>query len=184
MQLEDESANHQPTIKSGGAISFCDNETKLKLKKMFFEEDRRIGGTTFETVNKIVKIFYGWFALTLFVLYVFGVCYIKVFINVYLINWSKDLYASNMWEKFYFFAGMMLIHSLLWGIRNWIPLRIGARVSRLIHSKMVYRLLHAKINEFLEIVPAGRIINRFSNDIFKLDTTLIFYMTYFISSLA
>jgi ABC-type multidrug transport system fused ATPase/permease subunit len=46
---------------------------------------------------------------------------------------------------------------------------LGTRVSRLMHARMVYHIIHAKITSFLERVPSGRIINRFTSCIDMLD---------------
>ena len=41
--------------------------------------------------------------------------------------------------------------------------------GRKIHIKMVFKVLHCKVIEFLQRVPVGRIINRFSADIDSVD---------------
>jgi len=38
---------------------------------------------------------------------------------------------------------------------------------------MIYRILHAPVEEFLEIVPIGRILNRFTKDIDVIDKILM-----------
>ena len=38
-------------------------------------------------------------------------------------------------------------------------------IVRNIHRKMLYRTFHAKIDEFIEKVPPGKIVNRFSRDV-------------------
>ena len=57
---------------------------------------------------------------------------------------------------------------------KWLTLLQILNMCRQIHSKMVYRILHCKINEFFELLPIGMIINRFSSDIFVIDMQLIF----------
>ena len=42
-------------------------------------------------------------------------------------------------------------------------------ISRRTHSRMIFSILHAKVTEFLQRIPQGSIINRFSNDIHKID---------------
>jgi ABC-type multidrug transport system fused ATPase/permease subunit len=41
--------------------------------------------------------------------------------------------------------------------------------SRRIHAKMTFRILHAKLTEYLSRTPLGVILNRFSNDIDDID---------------
>jgi len=56
----------------------------------------------------------------------------------------------------------------------------GLRVSKLLHRNMIFRVLHSKIDEFIEKVPTGRIVNRFSKDIVVTDSQIIFNLSYFI----
>ena len=51
----------------------------------------------------------------------------------------------------------------------------SARMSRVIHARMVFSILHAKVGEFLERMPFGRILNRFTADIDKIDRDIPSY---------
>lgn len=57
------------------------------------------------------------------------------------------------------------------------------RLSQRIHAKMVFALLHSRVEQFLSRVSSGRIINRFSNDLNHVDsncftdTDYVIYMT-------
>lgn len=44
--------------------------------------------------------------------------------------------------------------------------------SRVIHAKMIFRVLHAKLTEYLSRVSLGVILNRFSNDIDDVDNNI------------
>lgn len=46
---------------------------------------------------------------------------------------------------------------------------ISLSLSKKIHSKMAFKLLHAKCQEFFSSVPKGLIINRFSGDLKQVD---------------
>lgn len=43
-------------------------------------------------------------------------------------------------------------------------------MSRKLHARMVFKLLHAEMDKFIQRVPIGLIINRFSTDVNVLDT--------------
>jgi len=58
------------------------------------------------------------------------------------------------------------------GIRGIIALGFVAKSSRLIHSNMLFSILHAKLGEYLQRTSIGVIMNRFSRDITKIDTEL------------
>ena len=71
----------------------------------------------------------------------------------------------------YFIYG--LIESLSSGVNALILGFIGYYISRSIHAKMMYSVLHSKIESFISRVPTGRILNRFSSDISTLDMQTI-----------
>lgn len=45
----------------------------------------------------------------------------------------------------------------------------GIKVSRKIHNKVLNRILRAPVNKFYDVTPAGRILNRFSSDLSRVD---------------
>ena len=47
----------------------------------------------------------------------------------------------------------------------------GIWLSRELHSNMVFRVLHSKVCEFIERIPIGRFVNRFSGDISSVDNS-------------
>ena len=65
-----------------------------------------------------------------------------------------------------------MIRNFLHGIRAYITGATIAVAGRKIHSKMMFRVLHAKLGEFLLRVSNGQIINRFTKDIDKIDMNL------------
>lgn len=56
----------------------------------------------------------------------------------------------------------------------------GVRVSQTLHRNMTFRILHSKIDDFIEKVPTGRIINRFSKDIDIVDRIVPWNLSYFV----
>jgi ABC-type multidrug transport system fused ATPase/permease subunit len=57
---------------------------------------------------------------------------------------------------------------------------VGYYLSVRIHSKMVYGVLHSQMEKFLDRIPVGRIINRFSRDIDEVDKKVYSYFSYLI----
>lgn len=73
----------------------------------------------------------------------------------------------------------MTVYAILLGsrpifvfIRTFTILRFGVRTSRIVHAKMFHRIMHAQLHEFIDKVPFGRIINRFTSDIDIIDNGL------------
>ena len=93
----------------------------------------------------------------------------NVFCIQYLLDWSKNLDVPEKWHKFTIFCSIMLSRCFFSAFRLFSLARIGVNVSLKMHAKMYYHIIHAKIHEFLDKVPMGRIINRFSSDIDMID---------------
>ena len=50
---------------------------------------------------------------------------------------------------------------------------IGIRLSRLLHENMVFKLIRASFPKFFNVVMTGRLMNRFSKDIYNIDIYMI-----------
>lgn len=66
----------------------------------------------------------------------------------------------------------MVSFSISAGIRGLMLNGTNVLASRTVHAKMTFNLLHCEVGNFLERVPMGRIINRFSEDIENLDSKI------------
>ena len=53
------------------------------------------------------------------------------------------------------------------------------RKSRLLHEKILSKIVNAPINLYFDKVPSGIILNRFSGDIGKMDTDIGSYVLLF-----
>jgi ATP-binding cassette subfamily C (CFTR/MRP) protein 1 len=98
----------------------------------------------------------------------------------YLLDWSDKFEDSKMWSGMAIYCLWGVSYTSVAFIRNAILQFAGLRVSRLLHRNMLYRVLHSKIDEFIEKVPTGQIVNRFSKDINICDTQIVFNLSYFI----
>lgn len=43
---------------------------------------------------------------------------------------------------------------------------------------MVYSIIHSRIEEFISRVPSGRVLNRFSNDLDRIDQDVLYDIDY------
>jgi len=48
------------------------------------------------------------------------------------------------------------------------------------YKNMTFRILHSKIDEFIERVPTGRIMNRFTKDVNSVDRNIIMTFSFFL----
>lgn len=102
----------------------------------------------------------------------------NVWVNNYLLEWSRDLFCTDRWQKMTLWSLVIMTRCLLAGFRYFTLLRIGTNVSNKIHANMFYQVIHSKVHEFLDKIPIGRIMNRFTKDIDILDTQLFGTISY------
>ena len=150
------------------------NNTDIKcLNKLFLEEDREIGGISSSVYKKFVQMSLGWWLAIIFITLTLLTQVVRIISNNYLLDWSKDFFGPKAWFHFEIWALITISFAVCTGLR-WLPMFRGLKMFRDIHSKIIYRILHCKINEFFERVPIGIILNRFSNDIYVIDLVIFF----------
>ncbi|CDR46108.1 CYFA0S22e00100g1_1 [Cyberlindnera fabianii] len=122
----------------------------------------------------------------LFLVFVFAPQMLQVVSSVWLKHWSEvnTKYGYNITPFFYLggYFGIGLLISgavLLQSIILWQFCSIQASI--VLHSNMVDSVLRAPM-QFFETTPIGRILNRFSNDIYKIDEILARTFNGFISN--
>lgn len=150
-------------------------ETELEdgvLKNLFFQEDREVGNVSWSIFNNTIKNIGGWFMFSAIFLITLIFVAINIWINNYLLNWSEDLYCTDRWDKMVLWTCVIFARCILVGVRFFVVFRIGFNFANKIHAKMAYQVLHSRVHEFLDKVPIGRIMNRFSKDIDIIDLQL------------
>ncbi|CUM68582.1 uncharacterized protein PRCAT00006309001 [Priceomyces carsonii] len=119
-----------------------------------------------------------------------SMCVLGMFDNIaasfWLKHWSEvnSKYGGNphIWKYLgiYFFLGMA--YSIILLVQNcvmWLYCTINA--SKKLHTEMAHSVLRAPMS-FFETTPIGRILNRFSSDVFKLDEIVGRLFAMFISN--
>lgn len=74
---------------------------------------------------------------------------------------------------------MYIIAAVLLGLKSFLAYYAGTWLSKSIHAKMTYKLLHAKFSSYLERIRSGQIINLFSNDMENIDKRIPDIMHFF-----
>uniref|UniRef100_A0A182QDF7 Multidrug resistance-associated protein 7 n=1 Tax=Anopheles farauti TaxID=69004 RepID=A0A182QDF7_9DIPT len=81
-------------------------------------------------------------------------------------------------SSFYYlgvYAGLAFSNSLLTLLRAFLFAYAGLKAAKCVHDRLLNSVLYTKL-QFFDVVPLGRIINRFSSDIYTVDDTLPFIM--------
>ena len=78
---------------------------------------------------------------------------------------EKSSFITNIKKTFNLFLKISIGTIILNFIIRFITTRISIYAMRVIHRKMIYRLVKAPINLFHDLVPVGQILNRLTQDI-------------------
>jgi len=144
------------------------------LQDFFIEEDRTFGAVTLRTFLLSVQAMGGILIhLVIWSGTLINACLQNYTIFLFL-SYARNLTPSTKTDNALFIIGICILFAILGGIRGLMVTLSSALASRRIHSRMSFSFIHCKINEFLERVPQGRIINRFSEDIETIDTTIAY----------
>lgn len=115
-------------------------------------------------------------SVCVFILFIVISMFLSVMGNVWLKHWSEvnSRYGSNpnaaRYLAIYFALGIgSALATLIQTIVLWVFCTIHA--SKYLHNLMTNSVLRAPMT-FFETTPIGRILNRFSNDIYKVDALL------------
>ena len=89
------------------------------------------------------------------------------------LKWGKTRFIDKSHDNSIFWViGFWIIGmSLISFAKTSLILMSATWLTRGLHSKMVFRLLHARVIEFIQRVPSGIIVNRFSSDINEMDNS-------------
>ena len=161
-----------------------DLEKEEVLQQLIIPEDRERGSVSLKTYHRFIQELGGYSSWIL----VFAVCLsaqVLTSINMLrLSQWGENFatYDTNQQLMQYFIIS--LIAASLCCLRTSIFGVLSCNLSKKVHSKMIFSILHSRVEEFISRVPAGRIMNRFSRDLQEIDQSLIFQLDYFNETLA
>jgi ATP-binding cassette subfamily C (CFTR/MRP) protein 10 len=181
LKIKDKSKEHK---KQSGDIDEVevDNENELKLR----EEEREEG---------VVK-------LDIYLTYVKSVgLYLSIFILLSILLMQTSKSASDCWLAFWtsnnrsdmssklstyyliVFGCIAAINSVLTLIRSFVFAYGGVMAALRLHSQLLLKLFRARVL-FFDLTAFGRIINRFSSDVFNVDDGLPFTLNIFLSQMS
>lgn len=90
--------------------------------------------------------------------------------NIFLGKWIN---VENKDNDYYYYFIRILILSVAGGLFSALVALFVAgatmRIAKLLHNNMIHKVSHAPINLYFDKTPTGRILNRFSSDINKID---------------
>ena len=113
---------------------------------------------------------FNWITYLMIIPFLVIFAYFGVQSSYYLGIWiknseKKEAFWSNIITVIYYVIGFTLSRNLAAMLVYYSTIR----KSRLLHERMIRRVLNAPINTYFDKTPSGTILNRFSRDLSKLD---------------
>merc|ERR1719162_2904782 len=93
--------------------------------------------------------------------------------TVWIALWTKDATYEKQPQSFYLgiYAGLAVTLSLFTYLRTILLVHFGIRASTTLHRNLLQSILNAP-QSFFDTTPVGRILSRFSKDMYSLDLEL------------
>jgi ABC-type multidrug transport system fused ATPase/permease subunit len=138
---------------------------------MFATEDKDAGGLGFGVLHTFISNTGGYLAFVFYVILSTVGAYYRIIGVRYIFDWAANYNSEEhrKWTKMGIFTAILFGYCSLAGIRTHMYMKLGVRLSRRMHSSMIFRVLHAPVEEFIEVVSGGRILNRFTKDVNVVD---------------
>ena len=155
-------------------------EENNQVKKSFISNNQSkiVSDENDERIEVDWSLYYKFFFANytwVFYLILIPLAFISAFLmvenNIVLGKWIN---VGNEQENFWKYFILILILSLGSGIlTSFVSFGISIsaiRIAKLLHENMIKKTVNAPINLYFDKTPSGRILNRFSNDIGKIDS--------------
>jgi ABC-type multidrug transport system fused ATPase/permease subunit len=141
---------------------------------VFLEEDREVGNISFKTFIRGLQVFGGLPGIIVLTMITATANLGDYGAQWLILQWTDSYIAkdSKEHEYLYLILACLMTRNILNGLRGLYAFTTVAKAARKVHSRMLFRVIHSKLGEFLQRIPSGQIINRFTKDIDKIDTTL------------
>jgi ABC-type multidrug transport system fused ATPase/permease subunit len=162
-----------------------DEEKDDKLDKddaaLTTKEERNVGAVKLSVYLQYFQAGGGYLRFSV-VFFVFILCTgISLMTNVWVSIWSSDATYERFSINFYLgiYAAIAVSLGVFVFLRSYMLAKFGIEASKRLHENVLDSVLRAPMS-FFDTTPTGRILSRFSKDMFSVDTELTEYFDFFI----
>lgn len=148
-------------------------EEEENMADFFLAEDKVKGEIKMKILFKLFRMSLGYYFHIICAIAI--ICAKWLFI---LMSIMKETIGSKMGQKenvnelLFKFCMLAVTSCSLMIITSFMLFTSFMKMSRKIHARMTFKLLHSEMDKFIQRIPIGLIVNRFSTDINVLDTGL------------
>ncbi|GBG31208.1 ABC transporter, putative [Hondaea fermentalgiana] len=145
------------------------------------EEERNAGAVSFAQYRNYIRAGGG---LCLFALLILGSLLgqlMNVGNSLWVSIWSEDTSYENRSLTFYLvgYAVVAFLLAIFSYIRSILVFYLALRASRQLHKDLLSSIMHAPM-QFFDTTPIGRVLNRFSKDLYLADSQLPMSISFFL----
>lgn len=174
-ETEKDSKTDGATEKSEDALGSTERKDKdtKKAKSLTTTEERAVGAVKPEVYLKYIRAGGGYMRFTLvFITFILSSA-ISLMNSVWVSLWTSDSNYERRGKGFY--LGFYALTAVLLGIvtfgRSYMLAKFGVRASSVLHKNLLASVLQAPMS-FFDTTPTGRILSRFSKDLYSIDQEL------------
>jgi ATP-binding cassette subfamily C (CFTR/MRP) protein 1 len=142
-------------------------------KKLVTQEERMTGSVELKVYLRYIKAGGGYFLFGIVILLYLASAGVNLMSSLWLSAWTADSSYERNSETFYIsgYALTALLMGFVTFIRTYGVTRFSIRSARRMHSEVLLSILRAPMS-FFDVTPTGRILSRFSKDVFTVDQEL------------
>jgi ATP-binding cassette, subfamily C (CFTR/MRP), member 1 len=145
------------------------------------QEERNIGAVKLAVYLQYFQAGGGYLRFgVVFLVYILSTA-INLMTNVWVAFWSSDTTYVRFSINFYLgiYAAIAVSLGVATYIRSFMLAKFGVQASKRLHQNVLTSVLRAPMS-FFDTTPTGRILSRFSKDMFSIDTELTEYLDFFL----
>ena len=141
-----------------------------KEKKLFTDEEDEKTTVELSVYKDYMRLAGNW-SRALLTAFLIMTSIVLASVNDYWMGYisSQDDQLTRMSYYFGIFGAIMVVLITFEVLRECNRQLFGMSVSRKLHRTVLNRVIRAPINKFFDVTPVGRILNRFSRDISRVD---------------
>jgi len=158
-----------------GALKEVGNDEVSKRAKgtLITKEERSTGAVPISMYGKYLKAGGGFLGFCVVIIGYVATGVNSVLSTVWIAVWTSDATYEKHPQSFYLgiYAGLAVTLALFTFLRTIIIVHFGIRASTTLHRDLLQSIFNAP-QSFFDTTPVGRILSRFSKDMYSLDVEL------------
>jgi len=145
------------------------------------DEERNVGAVAWYVYKKYISSGGGYLRFSL-VYFMFVLCTVNGLVsNTWISLWTSDANYEKNSRAFYlgFYAFFSVTLGIFTFFRSYFLAKFGVRASNEMHQNLLKSIISAPMS-FFDTTPTGRILSRFSKDLYAIDLELSDYLDFFL----